>query len=131
PIESLWTEIEDLEAQVERKSVPKPKAPPEPSKRVAQPAIEQQAQHPEPVMQSEVVEPSARSVEPRAPQLQLRRNYSTQQDSEFVLKGKRPEGFYGIARAMQANGAKLPVRETDSKELTGMTRAIAANSKSR
>src|SRR5207248_109365 len=58
PIESLWTEIEDLEAQVERKSAPKPKAPPEPSKRAAQPAIEPSTQHVDTT--TKVVEESAR-----------------------------------------------------------------------
>ena len=48
PIEALWTEIEELEAEVDRKS----KLPQKPSKRAAQAPIEPQAQHAEPTTRS-------------------------------------------------------------------------------
>src|SRR5207245_8850640 len=63
PIEALWTEIEELEAEVDRKS----KLPQRPSKRAAQAPIEPQARH---------AEPTTGSAERGMPQLQLRRHYA-------------------------------------------------------
>jgi hypothetical protein len=114
-LENLLESIDALESQVAQSAA-------EPRAMTKEPSVTPSDATPV-ELGSKIVAPTLPHVAP----LLMRRNYASEpQDADFVLHGRRPQGTYGLARAIQA-ATKTKAINADASKVTGLQRAIAAN----